>query len=557
MGAVGVIGPGRITILCMLALLAACRSEGAKEEVPENLSAMVSASGGVDMSAYRAPAPEGAPRLGVIAQKTFVHERPAVASKKLGYLTLGAKVARAAAPAGTDGCPGGWYAVHPRGFVCVGDAVTLDLANPILRAAEVRPDVTKPLPYKYGFVRAVAPLYLRVPNEKEQFASEFALAKHLEWWKEEGLASSQAKLGANDALLSGPGAGKRSTELGLGELFGGKSDADPPPFWLSGSTRLIPNVSTFKVPKDALFANRVRRHAGLAFVGSFAAGPESLNRRFAVTTDLRLVPVSKVKPETASSFHGVELGGDSTIPFAFIRAENAHAYTISDGGKPKLTDVALAYRSAVRLSGKSLLRGNTLYRETADGRWLSGETASFVLPPVDLPPAANAGEKWVEVSIENQTLVMWEGKKPVFATLVSTGQDGLGDPHTTKSTIRGTFRIRHKHVTATMDSEGKSAEGGDSAAEREVRARDGEGRRKGEGTFELRDVPYVQYFEKNYAIHAAYWHDAFGTPRSHGCINMSPIDAQRVFSWTDPPVPEDWHGAIVGPDVGTTIVIHK
>ena len=47
--------------------------------------------------------------------------------------------------------------------------------------------------------------------------------------------------------------------------------------------------------------------------------------------------------------------------------------------------------------------------------------------------------------------------------------------------------------------------------------------------FELRDVPYVQYFEDGYALHGAYWHDRFGTPKSHGCINLSPANAAWYY----------------------------
>jgi lipoprotein-anchoring transpeptidase ErfK/SrfK len=98
----------------------------------------------------------------------------------------------------------------------------------------------------------------------------------------------------------------------------------------------------------------------------------------------------------------------------------------------------------------------------------------------------------------------------------------MGDPETTKSTIRGEFRIDYKHVTATMDADDP------------------------ENRFELRDVPWVQYFERGYALHTAYWHDDFGTPRSHGCINLAPVDARRLFFWTDPPLPANWHGVKSG-----------
>ena len=62
--------------------------------------------------------------------------------------------------------------------------------------------------------------------------------------------------------------------------------------------------------------------------------------------------------------------------------------------------------------------------------------------------------------------------------------------------------------------------------------------------FDLRDVPWVQYFTEGYALHAAYWHDDFGVPRSHGCVNLAPLDASWLFEWTDPEVPEGWNAAL-------------
>jgi hypothetical protein len=83
--------------------------------------------------------------------------------------------------------------------------------------------------------------------------------------------------------------------------------------------------------------------------------------------------------------------------------------------------------------------------------------------------------------------------------------------------------------------------------------------RRGASDFELRDVPWIQYFASGYALHGAYWHDVFGIPRSHGCINLAPIDARLVFRWTDPPLPEGWHGMNIGPDMGegTTVVVRE
>jgi lipoprotein-anchoring transpeptidase ErfK/SrfK len=156
----------------------------------------------------------------------------------------------------------------------------------------------------------------------------------------------------------------------------------------------------------------------------------------------------------------------------------------------------------------------------------------------------------------------------------------MGDPKTTLSTPQGSFRIRSKHVAAAMDSEENSsvaggtrtgpvqapsestqatlarlkqaqAEGESLSADDRIRIKNIErGRnpesgvtmRRGSGGFELRDVPWIQYFAAGYALHGAYWHDVFGTPRSHGCINLAPIDARYVFFWTDPQLPAGWHG---------------
>jgi lipoprotein-anchoring transpeptidase ErfK/SrfK len=63
------------------------------------------------------------------------------------------------------------------------------------------------------------------------------------------------------------------------------------------------------------------------------------------------------------------------------------------------------------------------------------------------------------------------------------------------------------------------------------------------------------YFNEGYALHAAYWHDSFGKPRSHGCINLSPEDARWVFEWSEPQVPEAWHGALSLRD-GTLVYVH-
>ncbi|HQP36631.1 MAG TPA: L,D-transpeptidase [Polyangiaceae bacterium] len=508
---------------------------------------------GVDTRA----APKSGPRFAVKGLFSVINDEPGPRGKKIGYLRLGAVVERSDEPSGKADCPGGWYGVKPRGFACLDKDSTLDPEDPVIKAVPKVVDLTRPMPYAYGFVRAVLPLYLKVPNKQEQDASEFKLAEHLEWWAKDGLkANTPTVLFANDVNVDPMGVPhdevkptKNAMQMGQGELFGGSSDDDPIPWWLEGG-RKIPNLAEFKVPDYAVFADRARRHTGLSFVGSFPTGEDSYNRRFAITWDMRLAPTSKVKPDGGSAFHGVAIGDTVKVPFAFVHDDGAKQYKI-DGEKVRAYKKQLSVRAIVPLTGNKKTVDRRLYLETEDGKWVRAAQVNAVLPPEPMPPQAKKGEKWIDISITEQTLVLWEGSTPVYATVVSTGQDRLGDPKTTKSTVRGTFRVQSKHVTTTMDS--NEGMGGGKVRDAEY----GKTRRRGEGTFQLQDVPWVQYFKGNYALHGAYWHDVFGTPRSHGCVNLSPIDAHRVFFWTEPNLAQGWHGVYAKGEEGTVVIVRE
>ena len=57
----------------------------------------------------------------------------------------------------------------------------------------------------------------------------------------------------------------------------------------------------------------------------------------------------------------------------------------------------------------------------------------------------------------------------------------------------------------------------------------------------MEEVPDILWFAPDVALHAAVWHDRFGTPVSHGCVNVSLADAEWLFRWAPPEVPEGWH----------------
>lgn len=559
----------------------------------------------VDHGELDQKAPARAPGLAATIVAATVYKLPNTDSRRLGYIRLGGIVPRDPDPVQGTGCKGDWYRVYPMGFVCTADATT-DLDDPVVRAASRRPDLTKPLPYAYGFVRATAPQYLRIPTKKVQLDSEFKLEEHLEWYAKNAAEVQTVSLGANDVPLdargiarpglSHPEGFRPSTSLSRNELFGGAGPDDPPPFWLDGNKRLIPNVSDFKVPDYAWFADRVRRKTGLSFVGAFNTKDEDLERRFGITVDLRLVPTTKVKPDTGSPFHGVEVTEGMHMPFAWVLSENANAWQLVRGKDEVRPAGPVPHRAIVPLSGKARIKAGKRYYQTLKDatRWLRDTELGIVHQPQDWPKPANDGEKWIDISIGQQTLVLYEGKTPKYATLISSGRDRFGDPKKDLSTPLGDFRLQSKHIAAMMDSEenssvsggskgrqgggldaearatiarlkeakkaGKTLSGDDARRwtniERGRHPEYGVTRRRGAAGFELRDVPWILYFSAGYAIHGAYWHDVFGTPRSHGCVNLAPIDARIVFQWTDPPVPDGWHGVNIGPDMGEGTWVH-
>ncbi|HTJ82979.1 MAG TPA: L,D-transpeptidase [Polyangiaceae bacterium] len=497
------------------------------------LAKSADAEGGVTLPETPETMPrEGGPKIGAAEYVAPIYSEPDPRSDKLGYLRAGGTLVRAEQPVRKDDCAGGWYRVAPLGFMCATKEATTDMEHPIIRALTLRPDLSKPMPYPYAFVRAVAPNYYRVPTKAEQFQFEMALDRHLRSYKRLHDKWDVLEVGANDITLDAEGNAigvppDEAPPLDYNKFYGGNgSDAIP---WYFDGGRKLPNIASFKVPDYAVITNRVKRKAMLALIGTFV-GPN--DRRFAMTTDARLVPTSKLKPDTGPVFHGVDLQTGWNLPVAFVKLEGSYGYDLSKAALDKKEKIAK--HEAVPLTGRSRSLGGYRMLEATDGTWYREHDLAIAAKPSKLPSFAKADKRWIDISIQAQTLVLYEGQKAVYATAVSTGRDGLGDPQKTLSTPTGVFQIREKHVTTTMDAH-------------EV-----------DNQFELRDVPWVQYFKGGYALHAAPWHDDFGKPRSHGCVNLAPIDARRVFMFTDPKLPKDWHGVNASPKTaeGTVVYIH-
>jgi hypothetical protein len=131
-------------------------------------------------------------------------------------------------------------------------------------------------------------------------------------------------------------------------------------------------------------------------------------------------------------------------------------------------------------------------------------------------------EKWIEVNVTEQRVTAWEGNVPVMSFLTSTGL-----PNT--PTVLGEFNIYWKLESTLMTGQG----------------------------YYLPEVPYTMYFFGGYALHGAYWHDNFGNPMSHGCVNLDIDNARELFEWAGPVVPAGQRQVLASyTNPGTLVVVH-
>ncbi len=143
-------------------------------------------------------------------------------------------------------------------------------------------------------------------------------------------------------------------------------------------------------------------------------------------------------------------------------------------------------------------------------------------------PIIPTEEKWISIDLDHQRLYAWEGNKLLKRFAISSGKAKT-------PTVTGVFRIWAKVSSQTM--QGGSRAAGD--------------------YYNLPNVQWVQYFYRDYALHGAYWHNKFGTPTSHGCVNLTNTDAKWLFDWASPTVSyRGWH-FMDASNPGTLVVVHR
>jgi lipoprotein-anchoring transpeptidase ErfK/SrfK len=129
-----------------------------------------------------------------------------------------------------------------------------------------------------------------------------------------------------------------------------------------------------------------------------------------------------------------------------------------------------------------------------------------------LSPDVPEAEKKIQVQLNSQLVFAYENGDPVFITRAATGKAFRYGVYATPT---GSFMTYYKRPTRHMASGDITSDG-----------------------FDLPGVPWVMYFtEVGLSLHGTFWHNDFGHPKSHGCVNLSPSAAKWLFRWTRPAVP--------------------
>ena len=154
--------------------------------------------------------------------------------------------------------------------------------------------------------------------------------------------------------------------------------------------------------------------------------------------------------------------------------------------------VALAAPPA-EVTSESVVISAEIVPDTPTPEYVAPTVAPYVPPQV----AGNGGEHWIDVNLSQQRVYAYEGDTIVNSFVVSTGTWQT-------PTVTGKYKIWIKLRSAAMSGPG----------------------------YYLPDVPYIMYFYKGYGLHGTYWHNNFGTPMSHGCVNLTIPDAEWVYNFS-------------------------
>jgi hypothetical protein len=492
------------------------------------------------------------PWIGALAHVTPIYPTARFSKNRLGYLRHGGKAPVIDKPIQTDACKQGFYPLVDGGYVC-GKYATTQVADARVKTGVKAPDLEGDLPYKYAYNTAHGtPLYIQVPSREDMLRYEPYLkdrgkkkakdgepdkaiekadqprpddsARPIESAVPPATSAAPSPSAVGSAVPLDPDAGAPPLE---------DPDAGDKPWWQRDKDKPLDVKLSDLDEGDGTLSKRMVKGFFIAVDRGFSWN----NRLWYKTTDGLIAPSDRMIIPKTPDLKGFEFPtDDSKVKLAgFIRMPGAFRYEKSKDGKSFVKKGKVERFAAFGLTGNTELSNRLRFYETSDGWWMR-ETDGAVAEPSKRPDRVSSDEKWLDVNLTHKTITAMLGDKPVYAALISPGKTSpvKEKDHRTKT---GIFRIREKHVATTMDGDGAAA---------------------GDLPYSIMDVPYVQYYDGSFALHAAFWHSNFGREQSHGCVNLSPRDAKWVFGWTEPALPRGWHGVWASEKRrGTWVVIHE
>ncbi|GAB4444328.1 MAG: hypothetical protein Kow0031_26760 [Anaerolineae bacterium] len=299
-----------------------------------------------------------------------------------------------------------------------------------------------------------------------------------------------------------------------------------PPRWNGNSltyARVITGgVPVYAAPEDALNGAPPLRLLAQGYVWVTLADPQPRwhnNRAWLAINPGEYVAAEHLAVQPASAFHGRPVAEPRRFAWVVFDAYTAPAPGLLPGDDSRL----LTRYATVPVEEEARV-GDVVWYRVGEGQWVEQGMLGLVAPKAR-PEGIGPADKWIEVDLFEQTLAAYEGDRMVYVTLVSSG---LPWWETTPGLYRIWIKVRNDKMS---------------------------GREGYEDYYFLEDVPWSMYFNGEFALHGAYWHDRFGIKHSHGCVNLSPADARWLYQWATPSGDAGWQLATEG-NPGTWVWVH-
>ena len=202
----------------------------------------------------------------------------------------------------------------------------------------------------------------------------------------------------------------------------------------------------------------------------------------------------------ASSFAGVEVNRQPARPFGWVlRPFQPRA---APGAEPTPTSSELQRYDFVQVYASGAGADGSLWYNIGSRGWVRYDYLALTTAR-ERPASVEPGEYWVDVDLSQQTIATYEDDRMVYAALISSGLSQW-------ATRVGLNQVWERRLSAPM-----------------------QGGEPGEDYYCIDGVLHTLYFDGEISLHNAFWHDDFGRPKSHGCVNLPPRVAEWIYYWSE------------------------